>query len=74
MRRMYIFCSVALLTLWFGYGLAWGLSEGGNVLSPDGEGVFYGLLDLIGGPLYGILIALAALKNPCEPSAEPLEM
>ncbi|KAH8106704.1 heat shock protein 30 [Cristinia sonorae] len=34
------------------YPLVWGLSEGGNVLSPTGEMVWYGILDLILGPLF----------------------
>lgn len=28
------------------YSICWGLSEGGNVISPDGEAVFYGVLDI----------------------------
>ena len=31
------------------YPFCWGLSEGGNVLSPSGEMVFYGILDLTVG-------------------------
>lgn len=29
------------------YPIAWGLSEGGNVISSDSEAVFYGVLDLV---------------------------
>ncbi|KAK9463834.1 uncharacterized protein V1516DRAFT_668828 [Lipomyces oligophaga] len=29
------------------YPIAWGLSEGGNVITPTSEGVFYGVLDII---------------------------
>jgi len=29
------------------YAIAWGVSEGGNVIAPDSEAVFYGILDLI---------------------------
>ncbi|CCH43762.1 putative membrane protein [Wickerhamomyces ciferrii] len=29
------------------YPVNWGLSEGGNVIQPDSEGVFYGVLDLV---------------------------
>ncbi|KAJ5493356.1 hypothetical protein N7539_002102 [Penicillium diatomitis] len=60
MKRMYFLCSLDISILWCGYGIAWGLSEGGNVISPDGEALFYGMLDLIGGPVYGILVALTA--------------
>ena len=41
---------ISLFTLM--YPLVWGLSEGGNVLSPSGEMVWYGILDLILGPLF----------------------
>ena len=33
--------------VWILYPVAWGLSEGGNVIQPDSEAVFYGILDLI---------------------------
>jgi len=29
------------------YAICWGVSEGGNVIAPDSEAVFYGILDLI---------------------------
>lgn len=35
------------LFVWLLYPLCWALSEGGNVLQPDSEAVFYGILDLI---------------------------
>lgn len=51
-----------MMILWFCYGIAWGLSEGGNVISPDGEALFYGILDLLGGPLYGFFVVLTACR------------
>ncbi|ODV79104.1 family A G protein-coupled receptor-like protein [Suhomyces tanzawaensis NRRL Y-17324] len=33
--------------VWILYPINWGLSEGGNVIQPDSEAVFYGILDLI---------------------------
>lgn len=35
------------LLVWLLYPICWGLSEGGNVIQPDSEAVFYGILDLI---------------------------
>ena len=35
------------------YPIAWGVCEGGNVISPDSEAVFYGILDLIAKPVFG---------------------
>jgi len=34
------------------YPIAWGCSEGGNVISPTGEMIWYGILDLLLGPLF----------------------
>lgn len=62
MKRMYILCSIDMAILWCGYGISWGLSEGGNVISPNGEGLFYGILDLLGGPVYGILLIVTVYR------------
>lgn len=37
--------SAWVLLLWAGYPVCWGISEGGNVISPDSEFIFYGVLD-----------------------------
>ena len=42
--------------LWFLYPISWGLSEGGNVIAPDGEAVFYGILDICAKPVFGALL------------------
>lgn len=42
--------------LWCLYPIAWGLCEGGNVISPDSEAVFYGVLDLMAKPVFGSLL------------------
>ena len=42
--------------LWFLYPIAWGLSEGGNVIAPDSEAVFYGILDILAKPVFGTLL------------------
>ncbi|KAI0341716.1 heat shock protein 30 [Trametopsis cervina] len=41
---------VAFITML--YPIAWGVSEGGNVISPTREMIFYGILDLVLGPLF----------------------
>ena len=38
--------------LWLLYPICWGLSEGGNRITPDGEMVFYGILDLLTMPVF----------------------
>ncbi|KAH7311582.1 FDD123 protein [Stachybotrys elegans] len=56
-QRTYMTCGVLLIGIWFLYPIAWGVSEGGNVIHPDSEAVFYGILDLIAKPVFtGLLL------------------
>ncbi|KAI0763681.1 hypothetical protein BC629DRAFT_1682186 [Irpex lacteus] len=41
---------VAFITML--YPICWGVSEGGNVISPTKEMIFYGILDLLLGPVF----------------------
>ena len=34
------------------YPIAWGCCEGGNVVSPTGEMIWYGVLDILAGPVF----------------------
>lgn len=55
--RAFNICGVWTIFLWFLYPIAWGLSEGGNVISADGEAIFYGILDLLAKPVFtGLLL------------------
>lgn len=54
--RTYLMCGVWTMFLWFLYPIAWGLSEGGNFISPDSEAVFYGILDILAKPVFGALL------------------
>ena len=54
--RTYLICGCLTIFLWFLYPIAWGLSEGGNVIAPDSEAVFYGILDLLAKPVFGALL------------------
>lgn len=65
--RAYISCGVLTIFLWFLYPIAWGLCEGGNVISPDSEAVFYGILDLLAKPVFGALLIWGHRNiNPAE--------
>lgn len=55
-HRTFLICGVWTLSLWFLYPIAWGLCEGGNVISPDSEAIFYGILDLMAKPVFGALL------------------
>ncbi|CAD6885182.1 unnamed protein product [Tilletia controversa] len=52
--KVYFRGAIALCFLWFLYPIAWGLADGGNVISTDGEMVFYGVLDLLAKPVFAI--------------------
>ena len=55
-HKTYLICGVWTIFLWFLYPIAWGISEGGNVIAPDSEAVFYGILDLLAKPVFGALL------------------
>jgi bacteriorhodopsin len=55
-HRVYTSCGVLTLFVWFLYPIAWGVSEGGNVIAPDSEAIFYGVLDIISKPVFGALL------------------
>jgi bacteriorhodopsin len=52
----YRICATWTMFLWFLYPVAWGLCEGGNVISSDSEAVFYGILDILAKPGFGALL------------------
>lgn len=54
--RAFLYCGVLTTFLWTLYPIAWGLCEGANVISPDSEAVFYGILDLFAKPVFGALL------------------
>ncbi|KAJ5993407.1 hypothetical protein N7451_009131 [Penicillium sp. IBT 35674x] len=57
--RVHTICSIWIWFLWMFYPVCWGLSEGGNVITPDSEFIFYGILDCCLIPLTcGIFLGL----------------
>lgn len=54
--RAFLMCGSLTAFLWILYPIAWGLCEGGNVISPDSEAVFYGILDVLAKPIFGALL------------------
>jgi len=54
--RVFIICGGWTFLLWCLYPIAWGVCEGGNVISPDSEAVFYGVLDIMAKPVFGALL------------------
>jgi bacteriorhodopsin len=54
--RAYLYCGALTTFLWILYPIAWGVSEGGNLIAPDSEAVFYGILDLLAKPVFGALL------------------
>jgi len=54
--KTFFLCGTWTFFLWCLYPVAWGLCEGGNVISPDSEAVFYGVLDFLAKPCFGALL------------------
>lgn len=54
--KAFLICGSLTAFLWTLYPIAWGVCEGGNVISVDSEGVFYGILDLLAKPVFGALL------------------
>ncbi|KAI9700896.1 MAG: ion channel activity [Bogoriella megaspora] len=51
--RVFLMCGSLTAFLWLLYPIAWGVCEGGNVIAPDSEAVFYGVLDFLAKPIFG---------------------
>jgi bacteriorhodopsin len=54
--RTYQICGAWTIGLWFIYPIAWGLCEGGNVIAPDSEAIFYSVLDVLAKPVFGAIL------------------
>ncbi|KAG7194808.1 uncharacterized protein KQ657_004489 [Scheffersomyces spartinae] len=60
-KKPFVFFVVMMhMLVWLLYPVCWGLSEGGNVIKPTSEAVFYGILDLIN---FGCLPTITAYLN-----------
>jgi bacteriorhodopsin len=55
-RRAHFVTAVWIWFLWMCYPVCWGISEGGNVIAPDSEFIFYGILDCLLIPLSSALL------------------
>ncbi|KAI5807296.1 hypothetical protein DFH27DRAFT_479101 [Peziza echinospora] len=58
--KWYIPLAAYTLFFWCLYPISWGLSEGGNVISNDGEHVFYGILDIFSKGLFALALVFLA--------------
>lgn len=66
-KSTFLRCGVLTIGVWFLYPIAWGLSEGGNVIHPDSEAVFYGILDIFAKPVFGFLLIFG--HNNIDPAS-----
>jgi len=55
-QKIFTICGAWTMFLWFIYPIAWGLAEGGNVIAPDSEAAFYGVLDVLAKPGFGLIL------------------
>lgn len=51
-RKAYLGSVAVLSFLWLLYPVAWGLADGGNVITPTSEMIFYGVLDVLAKPVF----------------------
>ncbi|KAF2103973.1 family A G protein-coupled receptor-like protein [Rhizodiscina lignyota] len=56
--RVFLASGSVILITWICYPICWGVSEGGNVIAPDSEAIFYGILDILSKPVFGALLIL----------------
>jgi len=54
--RVFLMCGTLTIIVWICYPVAWAVCEGGNLIAPDSEAVFYGVLDFLAMPIFGILL------------------
>ncbi|PWN42434.1 family A G protein-coupled receptor-like protein [Ceraceosorus guamensis] len=54
-KKTYVTGAAILSFLWFCYPIAWGLCDGSNTISPAGEMVFYGVLDILAKPVFAMI-------------------
>ena len=54
-RTAFTRSALLLSFLWLLYPIAFGLADGGNVISSDSEMVFYGVLDVLAKPVFTIV-------------------
>lgn len=52
LRTGYVLSSAYLAFMLLTYPICWALSEGANVISPTSEMIWYGILDIIAGPIF----------------------
>ena len=52
LRKGYIFSSAYLAFMLITYPICWACSDGANVITPTSEMIWYGILDIIAGPLF----------------------
>lgn len=56
--KTYMLCGVVTLFVWLLYPIAWAISEGANIIAPDSEAVFYGVLDFCAKPVFSVLLII----------------
>ncbi|CZT14318.1 related to HSP30 heat shock protein Yro1p [Ramularia collo-cygni] len=60
--RIYMIGIIYQFILWICYPICWGVSDGGNVIAPDSEAVYYGILDILAVPFFSIMVLILTRK------------
>jgi bacteriorhodopsin len=61
-KKAYLGSAAVLSFLWLLYPVCWGLSDGGNVIKPTSEMIFYGVLDVLAKPVFCFYHCIAMSK------------
>ncbi|KAK7202383.1 hypothetical protein BZA70DRAFT_104477 [Myxozyma melibiosi] len=62
LSKIYSYILMGVGIIYSLYPISWGLSEGGNVISPTSEGIFYGILDIMALPVLNSLLLFYSRK------------
>ncbi|EME80740.1 uncharacterized protein MYCFIDRAFT_35403 [Pseudocercospora fijiensis CIRAD86] len=54
-HRVYLMIAIYQFIIWICYPIGWGVSEGGNLIAPDSEAVYYGVCDMLAKPFYSMI-------------------
>lgn len=60
--RNYTLASSWFAFVWISYPIAWGISEGSDLIPPDSEAIYYGVIDILSKPVIAAML-LWGLRN-----------
>ncbi|KAJ6264684.1 hypothetical protein Dda_0833 [Drechslerella dactyloides] len=62
-QKVYNPLAIYTIAVWTGYLIIWGVSDLSRKLSPDGEVIAYGILDILAKPIFGLWLLFSYRKS-----------